>query len=307
MSGTFVKRKIDVTFTLGNNIDENGYVRDPTKPAQPKFLGTDSNQVTLSGLRVTANLTQGGSAALGNLQLRVFGMTATQMAQLSTLGKLPIQIGRNVVSLSVGDDVNGMATIFQGNVTDAFQDFNAAPEVGFQVSAYSGGMATLGTAKPTSYNATVDAATVLADLAGRANWLFENNGVSVQLSYPYYSGTIGDQIKECCIEAHVDYLIDQNKLIVWPKGGTRKGSAFVISPQTTLIGYPTYNPMGVSINTLHQPGITCGSKIQLVSSLQAACGFWQVYSITSDLESETPGGSWFSQLECAVLGQVPTE
>lgn len=65
-----IRRLIDATFELG----EGSY-------------GTSgSNNVTLSGLRVSANVQNAGGRAMGSADVRVWGMTLSKMNQLSTLG-----------------------------------------------------------------------------------------------------------------------------------------------------------------------------------------------------------------------------
>ena len=40
------------------------------------------------------------------------------------------------------------------------------------------------------------------------------------------------------------------------------------------------------------------------SAVRAANGTWNVFNITHDLESETPGGKWFTTIDCSLFGQV---
>ena len=85
----------------------------------------------------------------------------------------------------------------------------------------------------------------------------------------------------------------QQTLAIWPADGARGGSVPVISPATGLVGYPIRTPLGVNFTTLFNPSITYGAKVELHTSVKSASGMWKVTLLDHNLESETPGGSWF--------------
>ena len=305
---SYVQRKIDVTFTLGANLNADGYAANANQPAgaQKTFAGTNgANQVKVTGRRVVCNISQAGQGALTHLSLRIFGMTLSLMNQLATWGQSPLNISRTSITIESGDDVSGMSTIFVGNITDAMIDFNSMPEVAFQVSAFTGAAVTLTAGKSSSYNAIVDTATVMKDLAGRVGMNFTNNGVTSRLSYPYFHGTYGDQIASCARQANIEYSLDQNTLAIWPKGSTRNSQAIVISPQTGMKGYPTFFPLGMNVEMEHNPSIGLGSLLIVQSSIVNACGKWIVYHMQHYLASEMPDGPWFTEVQVAKPGSVP--
>lgn len=285
-----IARKLDLTFTLIGNAT---------------FAGTTANTVKLTGRRASATVTKSGGTSMGDLQLRVFGMTLSQMNQLSTLGKAPGQYSPNVVTVEAGDDSSGMATVFQGNITNAWTDFTGSPDVAFQVSAFSAAIASIESTSPSSYKGTADVATIMSDIATRCNFAFENNGVSVKLSNVYLPGSLRDQMISAAKQANIEFTVDNNVLAIWPKGGTRGSLIPLISANTGMVGYPTFNPIGVVIKTLFNPGITHKGKVKIQSIVKPACGEWEVNNLTHTLEAETIGGQWFSEIECTPVGFLP--
>jgi len=294
MSG-YAKRSLDVTFSLGTgNFGNSGF-----------------NVVTLSGLRVLANVVKAGGVSMTNAQVRVFGMNESLMNQLSTLGKpligapLSVTNRNNMLTLNAYSEDQKPATVFQGTIAEALQDYQAIPEVAFVVNAYGGLIQAFAPVPPTSAPNNVDVATVMQSLASTMGLKFENNGVSVQISSPYLAGTAWQQIQSLANQANINMVVEDGVLAIWPINGTRAGTALLLSPSTGLIGYPTFADNGISLKTLFNPAIKFGSQIKVQSSITSANGVWNVYKVAHTLESEQPEGSWFTELACSYIG-LPT-
>ncbi len=283
-----IQRKIDIVVTYGTGADGLG----------------EGQAVTLTGHRVSANVTIAGGAGLGQAQVRIFGMSLSLMNQLSTVGKFPTAFRKNAVTIRAGDEVNGMAQIFQGTIIAAWADFMGAPEVAFNITGSAGLIEALLPIPPSSFPGTADAAVVIANLAQQMGLDFEGNGVSVILSTPYYPGSALAQAKACAEHAKLELVIDNGVLAIWPKGGVRKGSVPLISPSSGMVGYPTYTATGIVVTTRFNPTVRFGEQIQVQSSLTPACGAWNVVTLVHDIEANMPGGKWFSQMQLAAPGYV---
>jgi hypothetical protein len=275
-----IQRLVDISFTLG----------------QGNFTESRTNQVTISGLRVSAKIVKAGGNSMGEAQLLIYGMTLSLMNQLSTLGMIYQLVQRNLVTITAGDNQNGMGTVFVGTITNAFADFQASPDVPFHVMAHAGMTESVLSIPPSSFSGSSDVATIMSGLAAQAGLKFENNGVSAKLSNPYFSGSVRSQIKDCADHANIKWTIDNGTLAIWPKTGSRGGSVPLISPDTGLISYPAYTHYGLLLKTLFNPSIGFGGKVQVKSNLFKADGTYIVLGITHDLSSMVPKGPWFSEL-----------
>lgn len=287
---SLLKRKIEVTFQLGTGV----------------FGESGTNTVTCSGLRVHAHIT--GCFGPGNAlaQITVYGLTPSLLRQLSALNQGSIAIRKNTIVVSAGDEVNGMATVFQGQVMLSQIQLNTAPDTGLVISAQTGAFAAVQRVEPSSYPGAADAAIIMQTLAFEANLGFENNGVSVILATPYLPGSPLEKIRRCAQAAHIEYVIDsvKNVLAIFPIGGSRGGSVPIISSETGMIGYPSYSTGvygGLSITTLFNPLLRPGGVVQVQSSLEVANGRWGVFEIEHELSSEDPGGPWFTKFTGSVL------
>lgn len=288
---TFARRHIDVTFKLGKgNFGESG-----------------SDTVKVTGLRASADVVKTGEKAQSFLELRIFGMTLDTMNKLSLLGKpLLAGFGRdNTIQVSAGSDGTGMGQVFSGTINQAWVDPNSMPHVPFTVTAYSGLESALKPIPPSSFNGPADVAVIMSGLASKMGVRFENSGVSVILSHPYLWGTAYSQAQQAKDAAGIEMIIDEEVLAIWPKGGTRNGTAVKISRDTGMVGYPTFTEKGIVVTTLFNPNIVYGTKIQVETDLTTAAGQWGIISVIHNLESETPGGQWFTHMQASILGHEP--
>ena len=279
---SFVKRLINVGFGKGEGV----------------FVDSGSNQLLVTGLRVSAKIIKAGGPSMGTASVQIWGMTNSTMNDLSTLGMRVRVVGRDTISISAGDADSGMAVVFQGTITNAWADFTSAPDVVFHIDAHIGLEQATMPADPTSFQGSVDVATIMAGLAAKMGVAFENNGVSIQLSNPYFPGNPRAQVMACAKAAGCKWALDDGKLVIWPSNGARDGQTPLVSPKTGMVGYPAFIAQGIMVRTIFNPSIGFGQKIQVQSDLQRATGTWAVFSLDHELESLMPHGQWFSILGC---------
>lgn len=278
----FSHKQIAITFDLGEGqFGESGF-----------------NRLKLGGpLRASIDISESGGPSHATCQARISGMTLSNMNALSTLGIRATIVRRNRITVEAGDIINGLGVIFQGQIIDGWADFSGMPDINFYVSAGSAYLQRIKPIPPTSYNGLADVATIMKSLATQNGMSFQNNGVESQLIDPYFPGTIHDQMDSCAKAANINwFIVNDTTVAIWPKDGARDNSITVISPETGMIGYPTWTQSGIQINMIHTPSIGFGQKIQVKSSLPAVSKVWQIQGISHSLESETPNGQWSTRI-----------
>ncbi len=280
MSGSITERLIDVSFSLGTG---------------PTGQGAGETY-TYSGLRVTANIVEAGGFISPTGQFTIYGMPPAEMNKISSLGLYALRARNNVITVSAGDAVNGMSQVFSGQILEAYIDFANAPDAAFQVSSLDALNVQLSPATATGFNGGVPVATIMQTLATQMGYSFQNNGVTSLLSNPYFPGSLADQVKACAVAANINYQMRQGVLAIWPKYSPRGGAIPTISPETGMIGYPSFASNGLALRTLFNPEIMIGGQVNVQSSLTAACGNWMIFQLAHTLESQTPNGMWESQI-----------
>ena len=278
---SFTRKRIDLTITLGE-----GELGD-----------TGANAVTLTGLRVQSLITIPGGESMAGAQVRAYGLPLSMMNQLTTIGPINTAYRNNKLLMAVGDDENGMHIMYSGTIGEAHADFQGMPDVAFNVLGWAGLYDSVKPVGALSYVGSVGAATIMQELANKMGLTFENNGVQVQLSNPYFPGTALAQVRACARAADINYLIDRDTLAIWPRAGARAttGDIPLISPETGMRGYPMFSSKGITVVTEFNPNIKFGIPVKVKSSLEAANGLWTISDLSHALESESPDGAWFTQ------------
>jgi hypothetical protein len=279
---SFTKKRIDVTLTLGTG----------------QFGDSGSNSVTLSGLRVQTIVQAAAGEAMPATQTRIFGVPLDMMCQLTQVGLINSAVRfNNSILIAAGDDETGLTTIYDGTIKESWADLAGQPDAALNVIGVAGLAASLKPVGALSFQGAADVATIMQGLASTMGFTFENNGVSVQLSNPYFPGTALAQARACARAADIYMIIDRGVLAIWPKNGARTGGDLpVISDATGKVGYPTFSSNGLGLITLFNALLKPGGLVQVQSALTPACGTWKLTEASHTLESETPNGQWFTRI-----------
>jgi len=281
---SFKKREIEVTITLG----------------QGKFGEQIGDTVTLRGHRVKFQGEYNGGVEQSRAQVMIYGLPMDMLNRLTAIGPVASELrAQNKIRVDAGNEGEALNTVYIGSIMSAYAQYDQVPDVPLVIDAYSAMLAALKPVQPSSYAGTVNAEDCMADFAKEMGFSFENNGVSVSLSNPYFDGTTLTKVKECAQAARINYSTDNEVLAVWPRrGGYRKGTVPRISPDNGMIGYPSFGSSYIGVKTLFRPELIQGGRFQIEGSeVTPANGTWGVYSVRHTLESETPNGAWFTEVQ----------
>ncbi|CCE07330.1 conserved hypothetical protein [Bradyrhizobium sp. STM 3843] len=288
---SFVQRSLSFQFQLGTGSfgDSGG-----------------SNSTTISNVRASVRIEKNGVPAMNRASIRIWGLTASKMNQLSRIGLVPTVIRNNTVTITAGDSNGNMSLAFAGGIQDAWPDASNAPEVSLNVVAFTGMLGQMKPIAPSAYPGSTDVADIMQDLAGKMGYTLENNGVKVQLSSPYLPGTARMQALAAAEAADIYVVFDDDNgvMSILPKNGARKGTAPVLDPTNgTLIGYPSYRGQGqIGLQCLYNPSIRFMGNVAVQNSvIGGANGTWRVTNLAHNLESQIPDGAWFSE----IIGNKP--
>lgn len=293
---TFVRRRIEVTFQLGQ-------VTLSGEAAGSNTFADGSDTVTLRGLRTSAVITKAGTPAASTLAMQIYGMRLDTMNKLATLGLVYTQIKRNVVTVKAGDEGSTLAVAFRGTVMQAWIDFGSMPQVALHVEAQTLGAESVLPAETTSIKGSADVAQLMKGFADKMGLTFENSGIKARIANPYFYGSVAQQAAACATAAGINWFVDNGVLAIWPRGESREGTVPLISPETGLVGYPGFTAYGISLRTIFNPNAKFNGDIKVQSSLEGVAklnttGIWTIYNIDHEIESQVPGGKWFTSLTC---------
>ena len=260
-----------------------------------KFGSSNNDTITLQGFRATADIDKAGGMMMGTLRAKIYGVKQQDMNSVTTLQWKPGTLIPNTVEVYAIDGA-AETLVFAGNIVNAWADYQSMPDVFLHIQAQSAFFNALKAIPPRSFKGGVDVASVMAQIARDLGYTFENNGVTTQLVDVYLPNTGMEQAKDLARAAGCDLYLDDKILAITPPNVPRKVIIPLISPASGLVGYPTFDGVGVNFQTLFNPAITFGGSIKLETDVQQAAGEWVVTSVGHRLESEKPGGAWFSSV-----------
>jgi len=258
-----------------------------------KFDSSDNDTITLQGFRAIVDIDKAGGMTMSTLRAKIYGVKQSDMNSITTLQWKPGTAIPNTVEVYA---IDGPAEtlVYAGNIVNAWGDYQNMPDAFLHIQAQACYFNGLQAVQPLSIKGGIDVAVVMARIAKDMGLVFENNNVSVMLTDVYVANTLKEQALELARAANFSLYIDDKVLAITNKYAPRKGDIPEISAQSGLVGYPTFDGVGVQFQTLFNPAITFGGRVKLKTDVQRAAGEWIVTSVAHRLESEKPGGAWFS-------------
>lgn len=270
------------------------------------FAGTNSNTLTVTGLRMSATV-QASSRLAAQMSLRVFGMKREDMDAISVAWANPPIVLDHTVLLEANNG-EGFSKVFSGTIIEAQPQYGAQPDVYMSITAKTGYFNQIQPAEPTSYTETVDIGLVAGDLAARMRtsagepFAFVNGGANgILAGPPYLHGTLVDQLDTACQMAGCDYYIANDTVTITPRGQPIEGipPSVKLTKDTGLIQSPSYGNGGLNVQAFYNPAFDNGVPIDIESIVPQATGRWFPFSMTHSLEQLVPNGRWETNMICS--------
>ena len=265
-----------------------------------EFDKKGANQVTLEGYRSSVSCENAGWLQMGTLKAKIFGMSESDMR---TITSYPFNIATDKQNTIVVSAIDGESEsiFFAGNIVKAWPDFGSMPDVGFIIQAQSAMSAAIKSVSPRSFKSGCDVSDIMRQIATSMGFLFEDAGVNVKLHDVYLPNTELEQARELAKISGIEFTIDRNIFAIWPNGSHRNAMIPLVSKDTGLCGYPNFDGTFITFTTLYNKNIIPGGLIKVESGNINSSGQWKVLSLSHAMDSEKPGGSWFSNVRCVAL------
>lgn len=278
------KKRIDVTITIG----------------QGNFGEAGKTSKTFSGHRVSAQLVSNGLESVATCTARIYGMSLDDMNQLTTIGPVnQVAFQNNTIQIAAGDDGEALTSTFFGTIYSAQGNLQGSPDAFLDVYATIGGLSAVKPFPPNSWRGDTAVSDIMAWYADEAGFGFENQGVSKTLYNPYFYGSTLEKMRECCRSSGIYQRNENGIIIIWEdKSAPPEKDIIRISPDNGLINYPIFSQSGIVLKSVFNPTFNLG-KIMVVSGseISQANGPWRVNGVNHSIESETPGGEWFTNVQ----------
>jgi hypothetical protein len=271
------------------------------------FQSNNTNTLELFGFRATANIEMAGGAAFTTAVCQIYGVTQEDMNDVTTLmwtKNLLNKITMEIYAIDENDSYTSL--VFAGDIVQAWGYYQNMPDVYLYVQAQGAYYDAVTPMPVTSYQGSIDVAAAIQKIAEQMGYNFENNGVVAKISNLYAWDSGINQIRSIAIAAGIDMYFDNQTIAICNAGQPRHGYEVVISSQNGMIGYPTFDGIGVDINVLFNPAVYWGGELILETDIIRARGRWTITSMSHYLQSEFPNGQWSTAIRGSKSGLAIT-
>jgi hypothetical protein len=263
-------------------------------------FGEGGNTKTIEGLACDVSVQKPGLPEKNSAAVKIWGLKYEDMAQLTMLAFKPLESQHNLISIKAGEKGGSLALVFQGEITSAFADFNAAPDVCMQFEADSGSYPQQIASPVATVKGSASADQLFSQFAAQAGYTYKNEGVTSSVLNAWFPGSPIDKMTKLARDVGCELIIDDGAIVVLPAGKAREGNAVLLTKDTGLIGYPTFNQDGISCKCIFNPDLIYGGLIKVESIVPRASGVWRITKLTHHITAYIPGGgNWESQIEAA--------
>lgn len=291
---SFSRKTIAVEIILGKGDFSSGgntiIINDPER------LGNNT------GLPITVTVDKPGQPDPNSAGVSIFGLSEDNLKQLVSLSFLPRTSQHNLISIKAGDLGAELSTVFQGEISSAWADFNGAPNIELKIEALSGFYPQRIVAAPLSVNGTASAAELIAQQAAQIGYSFINQDITTQVRNAVFNGSPIEKSRQIAKQIGAQLIIDDKTIILKAGDTPRTGTAPLLSAESGLLGYPKFTQDGITVECIYRPDVQFGGLVKVESIVPGATGTWQVTKLTHNLSAYTMGGAWKTILDGSYVG-----
>lgn len=289
----FNRKVIKITLVLGGK--------------EEAFTSDNKNKLSATGLRISAEITNGNGAPSPSARVRVYGLPIETMSKLLRIKWREVTALKNSITIEAGEQGGDLVTVFKGGITFAYPDLAEAPNVSLVVTAQTAVLENMQSTAAESYEGSQEVINIMGNICQRMGYTLEDNGVSQQLDNVYLCNSDIKKIQWLAESANLDLYVESNHIAVTNKGQPRKIKIPVITPDTGLIGYPTPTMQGIQFQCFYDPLIRFGGLVRIKDSLIDVCnGDWLIYGVRAMLETESDSARWFMDVAAYDRGDNTT-
>lgn len=258
-----------------------------------------TNTRVIEGLATTVDIRKAGLPDQNTASVAISNLSLKDMEKLTFLAFRPLQSRKNKIMIEAGNVGDELALVFKGDIISAYPDFTSAPDVQFHIEAITAGWSLQVAESPTSVDGEAEVAQLISQFATNAGFAFVNNGITASVKNTTYTGSPVEKARQCANEVGIELLMDDDTWTIqdW---GKPKGDAVLLTPETGLIGYPSFNQDGISCKSFYNPRLSLGGQVKIESIVPRATGYWKITNLSHSL-SAYKDGEWSSTIDAMWL------
>lgn len=269
----------------------------------------DKNVLIIDNARITTRIMLAGAQSMPTAKIAIYGLNKSVMDKLTvytwninkyTNAKIQLEADGNVV--------------FYGMFQEAYADYQNMPDVPFVISASYGILSNLKPVDSLSFNGEVPVRTLaqsIVNMMEEKPVLLCNNNVNKTLKDATFPGTPLAMLWKLQKDSRVNIVLEYGSVIITNMGDWRDNQSLgipLVSSETGMVGAPIRKNQTLwQIRVLYHPSYVSLGLIRVQSKLIPNGGdfYAQIYSMAIDMESQTPNGRWFIDMQVWQVDYVP--
>lgn len=259
--------------------------------------GNKNNTCFLQDRACKVSITKKGVPGRDSATISIWGLSEQTLASFIKQSYVPGESQNNVINIMAGEEYGPLTLAFTGEIISAVANFSAVPDVRLDISAATGYYANAKKMADTSINGIVQVPMLMEQLTLEAGMVYNNDAFSASLKNPVLKGSPWQKIQQLALQSGADLFLENNIVTTTPKGKMRNQTPHLLSPETGMVGYPSFQDHALAVDSFFQPTLVLGGPILVQSSLPKACGLWRTTSIVHSLcAHNAPENAWHSHL-----------
>ena len=255
----------------------------------------------LDGFACSVAVNKSGCPAFPKASAVIKGLSLDTMGRMTHLAFKTRGLKRNKIRIEAGVQGKTLSNIFQGEISNAWADFNAAPSPEFKLDAVTGLFSAMTPQSPISVKGTQSVADIIESISSEIGYVFENNEITASIKDCVINGDPVTKMRRIAEAVGANLLFDDDRVVLMPRDGSRKneGEIPLINADNGMIGYPTFSNQGMSVSCFFRPELRIGTSVRVESIVPKASGTWKIVSLKHDLSANDPTKqTWKTTIEC---------
>jgi len=247
----------------------------------------ESNVLTIKNARCHVSFQSVTGLSGINVNLSLWGLKKEYLSQLGCMGMVAVAAKRYKIKIWADDNL-----FFEGVIATAYADFARMPDVPLVITANPVFSIQVKNVQGISAPGSQKAEDLLKAICNACGLSFDSYGEIEPINNPHYTGDAISCIQQIVKTVDAVCEITSTTLTVWSRGHPRGNAVLDISPQTGMLGYPTWAPVGLLVTTIYTPLAIPGSLARITTDMPNASGDYVIIGVDNILSSELPGGVW---------------
>ena len=291
-SSSFSERNLKAVITLPNSVFIN-----------------DSNVVVIQNAKMSASIIMAGSASLPIGNFVIYGLSKDIMDKLTVYQWNFAQYTNAVIELYANDNL-----VYSGTFLESYADYSNMPNVPFIIRAVYGITANLQNVNALSFGKAVkvtDIATSICNLMDEKitviNGLKKHDDKGNAIPIPTLTdatfwGSPLTMLWKLRTDANINISIWNGEAVLTYIGDYNPNYVDIplVNSETGLVGSPVRKTQTIwALKVLYHPAFKPEGLIRIQSKLVPNAGnfYATIYNMTFSLDSQTPNGQWFIDME----------